>query len=46
VIEWDEAINSNISLMPETFAWDANPPVLPNPKGEYPIAVPGVTKVV
>ena len=46
VIEWKDAINSNLSLMPERFAWDANPPTLPNEKGEYPIPTPGVTKVL
>lgn len=46
VIEWDEAINSNVSLMPERFAWDANPPVMPNADGFYPIPTPGVTQVV
>lgn len=44
VIEWDKAINSGISIMPEKFAWDANPPTLPDANGFYPIATPGVTK--
>lgn len=42
VIKWDEAINSNIDLMPETFTWDTLPKVLPNENGEYPFAKPGV----
>ena len=41
VIKWDEAIQSNISLMPDQFAWDAKPKVLPNEDGFYPVAVPG-----
>ncbi len=45
-IKWDQALNSDISLMPEHFAWDAAPPTLPNENGEYPIAHPGLTKVV
>ena len=44
VIEWDKAINSGISIMPTTFAWDANPPSLPDSNGFYAIATPGVTK--
>ena len=44
VIEWDKALNSGISLMPKAYAWDAQPPVLPNADGFYPVAVPGVTK--
>jgi len=46
LIEWDDAINSEISIMPKTFAWDANPPVMPDANGRYAIAVPGETKVV
>jgi len=46
MIQWDEALNSNISLLPKTFSWDAAPPVLPGPDGNYPIPVPGQTKVL
>lgn len=46
VVEWNEAIQSNLSLMPERFAWDALPPVLPDEDGLYPCAVPGKTKVL
>jgi myo-inositol 2-dehydrogenase / D-chiro-inositol 1-dehydrogenase len=46
VITMDDALASNISLMPKTFAWDADPPVMPREDGSYPIATPGVTKVV
>jgi predicted dehydrogenase len=45
-IKWDDAMKSNLSLMPERFAWDANPPIMPNADGYYPVAVPGVTKVM
>ena len=44
VIEWDKAINSGISLQPARYAFDAQPPVLPDANGFYPIATPGVTK--
>jgi cytochrome b561 len=44
VIEFDKALNSGINIMPTKFAWDANPPVLPDANGFYPIATPGVTK--
>jgi myo-inositol 2-dehydrogenase/D-chiro-inositol 1-dehydrogenase len=46
VVKWDEAINSNINLMPDTLAWDAQPKILPNPDGSYPYAIPGQTVVV
>ena len=44
VMEWDKVLNSNISIMPEKYAWDAKPPVLPDASGNYPIAMPGQTK--
>lgn len=46
VIEWEDAINSNIDLSPKQYDWKADPPILPNSDGYYPVAVPGVTKVV
>ncbi|HSG49470.1 MAG TPA: Gfo/Idh/MocA family oxidoreductase [Longimicrobiales bacterium] len=45
VVEWDEALASEVSLMPSRYAWDAPPPVLPDADGHYPVPVPGVTKV-
>jgi len=44
VIEWDQAINSGIDIHPKVYDWNAEPPVLPNADGYYPIALPGVTK--
>jgi predicted dehydrogenase len=44
VIEWDKTLNSGISLQPQKYAWDAQPPVVPDANGFYPIAIPGVTK--
>ena len=44
VVEWDKALNSGISIMPQEFTWDAKMPVLPNAEGFYPVAVPGATK--
>lgn len=46
VITWDQAIKSEKSIMPKTIAWDADPPTLPNANGEYPIPMPGKTKVL
>ncbi len=46
VIDWEEAINSKINVMPERFAWDANPQVLPDENGWYPHAIPGKTVTV
>ncbi|ARA92259.1 dehydrogenase [Rhodothermaceae bacterium RA] len=46
MIEWDQALNSQLSLMPERFAWDAAPPVLPDENGLYPVPIPGKTQVI
>lgn len=46
VVTWEEALNSDISLMPQQFGWDVAPPVLPDEDGRYPVPVPGKTKVI
>ncbi len=43
MVEWDEAINSKLQLMPEKVSWDMTPPVLPDADGNYPVAIPGKT---
>ncbi|GAB6164060.1 Gfo/Idh/MocA family oxidoreductase [Thermostilla marina] len=43
-ILWDDAIASETALVPDRYAWDGTPPVLPDANGAYPSAVPGVTK--
>jgi myo-inositol 2-dehydrogenase / D-chiro-inositol 1-dehydrogenase len=45
-IAWEQAINSPIRLAPERYGFDATPPTLRGKDGKYPVAVPGVTKVV
>lgn len=46
IVEWDEALNSSMDLMPERYAFDASPPVMPDANGHYPVPVPGISKVV
>jgi len=46
VLKWDEALASNISLMPEKYSWDALPKILPDSNGLYPVAQPGKTTVI
>jgi len=46
MIEWEDAINSKISLMPEKLGFDAEPKVLPDGNGLYKLAVPGQTITV
>jgi myo-inositol 2-dehydrogenase/D-chiro-inositol 1-dehydrogenase len=41
IVRWDDAINAQVSIMPEKFAWDATPPSVPNAEGRYSIPMPG-----
>ncbi len=41
IIEWEQALNSQVDHMPKIFALDAPAPVLPNANGLYSIPVPG-----
>ena len=43
VIEWDEAMEMDHTLVPELHSFNDTAPVLPNQKGEYPIPIPGIT---
>lgn len=45
-ITWEQMTASKLDLSPERYAFDAAPPILPGPNGEYPVAVPGVTEFV
>ncbi len=48
-ITWDEAFHSAVELAPgleKITSMDAPPPVVPDAEGRYPIAMPGVTKVL
>lgn len=45
-ITWQQALDSQESLAPKRYSFDAQPPILPDADGKYPIAVPGVTKLV
>lgn len=46
LLTWEDAMKSNISLMPEKLAWDAMPQSLPDKDGFYTIPMPGVTRVI
>ena len=43
-VTWDEVLNSNHQIMPESVDWDTTPPSLPDENGFYSIPKPGVTK--
>lgn len=46
VIQWDQAIQSELQLMPEELTWDSVPPTVPDAEGKYPIPTPGKTTFV
>ena len=41
VVNWDEAVAKGPNEMPARFAFDADPPVLPDKDGNYPQPIPG-----
>ena len=43
LVEWEDAFNSRLQLMPEKVTWDMVPPVVPDADGNYPVATPGRT---
>ena len=46
VITWEEALKSEMRLVPENISWESQPPVMPDENGLYEIPVPGKTKVL
>lgn len=46
MITWDEAMKSDLPLVPEIMDWNSTPPTLPDADGKYAIPTPGVTKVI
>lgn len=45
-LSWDEAFNSNHSVMPKEYSFQATPPTVPDSEGFYAVPQPGKTKVV
>ncbi len=43
-ITWEKALTSKKTLGAARYAWDAEPPVKPDAAGQYPCAMPGVTR--
>ncbi|WP_149276219.1 Gfo/Idh/MocA family protein [Pareuzebyella sediminis] len=46
VINWDEAMQSNLDLAPDNLTWDSPAPVQPKSDGTYEIPTPGKTEVM
>ncbi|MGA2620241.1 MAG: gfo/Idh/MocA family oxidoreductase [Thermoguttaceae bacterium] len=47
-ITWDQALASNLELAPglDQYTLDSPAPVMPNAQGRYPVAMPGISKVL
>ncbi len=45
-VSWEDALNSNVDLHPDSYSWDSTLKTLAGPDGFYPVAIPGKTKVV
>ncbi|MEX2602309.1 MAG: Gfo/Idh/MocA family oxidoreductase [Balneolaceae bacterium] len=43
MITMEEALASDLKLVPDYLSWDVNPPVMPDSDGNYPVAIPGET---
>jgi predicted dehydrogenase len=46
LITFEDALQRGKSIMPETYGWDVLPKVVPDAEGNYPVAVPGQTRVL
>lgn len=46
VIDWNQALASDLQLMPEEVNWASPTPTSPDPNGNYPVPIPGQTKVL
>ena len=46
-VTWEQALNSTVELAPglDALTMDGPAPVMPDEKGQYPVAMPGVSKV-
>lgn len=41
---WEQIVESETSVELSRYGWDLEPPVKPNDRGEYDVAIPGITK--
>jgi len=46
VVTWNEALESELSLVPSAYDWNARPPTVPDEHGRYPIPTPGETRAL
>ena len=43
-VTWDQALNSELALVPNAYSFDGKPPTVPDSNGRYPIPQPGKNK--
>lgn len=46
MVTWEEAMKSEMQIMPAEVSWDSQPPTLPDADGRYPIPTPGKSIVL
>jgi predicted dehydrogenase len=46
MLTWDDAISSKVQLTTDAERWDAPAPIQPDADGAYPVAIPGLTRVL
>jgi predicted dehydrogenase len=42
-VSMDQALSSELDASPQSYEWDATPPVVPDEQGDYPVPTPGIT---
>jgi hypothetical protein len=42
-VSMDQALSSELDASPQSYEWDAIPPVAPDEQGNYPVPTPGIT---
>ncbi|MEM1094766.1 MAG: Gfo/Idh/MocA family oxidoreductase [Bacteroidota bacterium] len=46
MVTMEDALASNLELVPSSLSWDMDPPIMPDAIGRYPVPVPGKTVAV
>lgn len=46
MVEWDEALNSELVLAPAHLDWNSEPPAKPDKDGNYPVPMPGQSNII
>jgi predicted dehydrogenase len=44
LVTYQQALESQLQLVPDTIDWNTEPTILPDAEGHYPVAMPGITK--